>query len=145
MGMAWSLTPDERLELLDAFLALDVSRSGFVQLWEMKEALIGRGVSEVEAHVLFEAVNMERNIEICYSQFLAAMCASRVQLKDHHIKETFRRFDCDNSGRITYDNLRDVFQTPLDDPDVNHYLAGLAGAQGLNRSALQIVLHADGR
>jgi len=142
--MAWSLTQEERRGLRDAFLAMDMTFTGTVRLSEMQQVLLAHGISEEEAGLIYAAVNMENNLEIGYSDFLTAMCASKVRLQDHHIKETFRRFDCDNTGRITENNLREVFKTPLDDADVNAYLAGLTGAKGLDIRALAIVLHADG-
>jgi Ca2+-binding EF-hand superfamily protein len=142
--MAWCLTAEERETIKDAFLAMDVSKSGTIHLWEMRQVLMDRGVSAQESSFFFETLNMERNTELGYSDFLAAMCASRITLREHHVKETFRRFDCDNSGRITYDNLHDVFCTPLDDPEVNAYFANLAGDDGLDETALEAVLRADG-
>merc|ERR1719197_2220632 len=45
---------------------------------------------------------------IHYTDFLAAMCTSRIRMHEDLILQAFRRFDTDNSGKISMQNLREV-------------------------------------
>merc|ERR1712113_169726 len=60
------------------------------------------------ATAIFEAIDVGHTDDIPYSEFLAAMVSSRIALHDDLLKESFRRFDTDNSGFITMNNLRQV-------------------------------------
>eukprot|EP00930_Biecheleria_cincta_P002361 TRINITY_DN103367_c0_g1_i1.p1 TRINITY_DN103367_c0_g1~~TRINITY_DN103367_c0_g1_i1.p1 ORF type:complete len:606 (+),score=136.76 TRINITY_DN103367_c0_g1_i1:60-1820(+) len=107
--MAWSLSTEERKQVREAFLELDTTRSGTITLPEFKQALASKFKLNDEAlEKAFKALDANHTDEIHYSEFLAAMVSSRVALHDGLLKETFRRFDTDNSGFISPQNLREV-------------------------------------
>eukprot|EP00929_Paragymnodinium_shiwhaense_P018171 TRINITY_DN1282_c1_g1_i1.p1 TRINITY_DN1282_c1_g1~~TRINITY_DN1282_c1_g1_i1.p1 ORF type:complete len:536 (+),score=126.76 TRINITY_DN1282_c1_g1_i1:72-1610(+) len=107
--MAWSLTVEERQKVRQAFLELDKDQTGTIKLWEFKQALDQHfKLDDEQAEAAFAALDTSQTDEIHYSEFLAAMCSTRVAMHDDLLKNTFKRFDKDNSGYITADNLRDV-------------------------------------
>lgn len=107
--MAWSLTNEERKSVRNAFLALDVDRTGCVKLWEFKKVLLEQfHIADQQAVDIFHALDSGHHDEVHYSEFLAAMCSTRIALHDDLLKLTFRRFDTDNSGFITIENLKEV-------------------------------------
>jgi calcium-dependent protein kinase len=107
--MAWSLTVEERAEVREAFLELDVNKTGTITVSEMKQVLEAKfDFPEDEAMKVFKALDTENSNEIHYSEFLGAMVSSRIALHDDLLKSTFRRFDMDNSGFITHEDLRKV-------------------------------------
>merc|ERR1712098_967190 len=61
-----------------------------------------------EAKVLFDRLDQTGDQEIHYSEFLAAAMQSRLLQREGAMEEAFQRFDCDNSGFITVENLREV-------------------------------------
>lgn len=63
--------------------------------------------------------------EVNYHEFLAAMVSSRIALHDHLLKVAFRRFDVDNSGYITVENLREVLGETFEGNEVQKLMSEL--------------------
>lgn len=113
--MAWSLTRDERGMVRDAFLELDTSKSGRINLTQLKTVLQTKfHVSEVDAVKVFQELDSNDDQEIEYSEFLAAMMASRIKFHDALLKDTFRRFDKSGTGQVTAENLKEVLGADFD-------------------------------
>jgi len=110
--MAWSLSREERSEVRGAFLELDTHHTGVIKLTELKEVLEERFHIPEESSCgvidAFRGLDCECDAEIHYSDFLAAMMSSRLELHDGLLRETFRRFDTQNRGFITPSGLRQV-------------------------------------
>jgi len=121
--MAWSLTNEERKQVRDAFLELDQDKTGTVKLWEFKKVMEDQfHVSDEQAISVFHALDAGHTDEIHYSEFLAAMCSSRIALHDDLLKSTFRRLDTDNTGFITVANLKEVLGGSFDGEEVEEML-----------------------
>jgi len=107
--MAWSLTNEQRIELREAFLAMDTDKKGSITLGEFKKALEERfDFDETEIKQIFDAVDTSHTEEIAYTEFLAAMMSSRVALHDDLLKATFLRFDTGNTGYIEASDLKQI-------------------------------------
>jgi len=108
--MAWTLTNEERAQVREAFVSLDSDKTGTITLYELKTVLEQQvGISSDEVQEIFNALDSSNNHEeVNYSDFLAAMVASRIALHDDMLHDTFKRFDMDNAGFITAKNLRHV-------------------------------------
>jgi calcium-dependent protein kinase len=107
--MAWSLNNEERKTVRDCFLAMDKDRTGVITLSEFKQVVAEKfEFSDDQALAAFSALDSNHDEVINYSDFLAAMCSTRIAIHDDLLKKTFMRFDVDNSGYITASNLREV-------------------------------------
>merc|ERR1712151_502639 len=74
---------------------------------------------------IFEALNTtsnEETQEIQYSEFLAAMVSTRIKMHDDMLTATFHRFDVDNSGYITEENLKAVLGESFEGAEVGTLL-----------------------
>lgn len=121
--MAWSLTAAERENLRDIFLAIDKDNSGTITLSELKDALGNQPAMSAESvKPIFDALGSAHSDEVHYSDFLAAMCASRVDLHSDLLHETFRRFDTDGSGQITISEMKEVIGDSLDGAAIDSVL-----------------------
>ncbi|CAJ1418840.1 unnamed protein product [Effrenium voratum] len=106
---AWSLTADERAKVREAFIEMDLDKTGAIKLGEFKKVLMDKcHIRGDEATKIFQALDTTHTDEIHYSEFLAAMVSTRISMHDDLLLAAFKRFDCDNSGRITVANLREV-------------------------------------
>jgi len=122
--MAWSLTADDRAQVRNAFLELDTSNTGVVTLGEFKKVMQDRfHVEDAAVMQAFQALDVTHTEEIHYSDFLAAMVASRIQVHDDVLAQTFRRFDTDNSGSITVSNLKEVLGESFDGVEIEKLMA----------------------
>merc|ERR1719261_799193 len=70
----------------------------------------------------FEALDTSHTDEIHYSDFLAAMVSSRIQIHDEVLAQTFRRFDTDNSGFITVTNLKEVLGESFEGQEIENLM-----------------------
>jgi calcium-dependent protein kinase len=122
--MAWSLSNDERAQIRDAFIAIDKDRSGTITIQEFKAVLEDKFHIHDDATLQsFAALDTNHADEIHYTEFLAAMVSSRIQLHDDLLKATFRRFDTDNQGFITVKNLREVLGESFEGEEVEKMIA----------------------
>uniref|UniRef100_A0A7S0FJV3 Non-specific serine/threonine protein kinase n=1 Tax=Pyrodinium bahamense TaxID=73915 RepID=A0A7S0FJV3_9DINO len=121
--MAWSLTNEERAQVRDAFIEIDKSRQGTITMGELKQVLGQKfEVTDEQIKPIFEALDTSHNEEIHYSEFLAAMVSTRIAMHDDLLSATFRRFDIDNSGFITQDNMRTVLGESFDGAEVEELM-----------------------
>lgn len=145
---AWSLTPEERSQVCDAFVELDVSREGSIKLKELKQVLVDRfKFDTVRTDEIIESLAATHNKEVLhYSDFLAAMVSTRIaglNLNDKHIASTFRRFDKEDKGYLSVadfckllgdsfssDEIERIVQAlnPKGEIDYDQLLAYLSGA-----------------
>eukprot|EP00928_Gymnodinium_smaydae_P053651 TRINITY_DN37592_c0_g1_i1.p1 TRINITY_DN37592_c0_g1~~TRINITY_DN37592_c0_g1_i1.p1 ORF type:complete len:550 (-),score=123.44 TRINITY_DN37592_c0_g1_i1:129-1778(-) len=122
--MAWSLTNDERKSVRQAFLEMDSERTGVISLGEFKQVMESKfHISDEQAAKVFASLDTNHTDEIHYSEFLAAMCSTRIKLHDNLLKGTFNRFDTDNTGYISVKNLRDVLGESFEGEEVDAMLA----------------------
>jgi calcium-dependent protein kinase len=118
--MAWSLTNEERSQVRDAFIEMDTDRSGTININEFKKVMESKFHIDCEhASAAFEALDYNHQEEIHYSEFLAAMASTRIKMHDDLIKSTFHRFDVDNTGFITGENLKKVLGDAFSEAEVN--------------------------
>mmetsp|Transcript_103349 Transcript_103349/g.308749 ORF Transcript_103349/g.308749 Transcript_103349/m.308749 type:complete len:193 (-) Transcript_103349:47-625(-) len=86
---------------------MDQNKHGTIALWELKDALQGKFcIPDEETQKIFDALDFDRDAEVQYSDFLAAMLNSSVVLHDGLLQNAFNRFDTDHSGAITADDVR---------------------------------------
>jgi calcium-dependent protein kinase len=109
-AMAWLLSNNETAKLREEFLAMDTDRQGTISLKELKTMMMQKfKVAESDVVTIFDSVDANHDKEIHYSEFLAAMLSSRIELNDKLLDNTFRNFDKDLTGYITVENLHECF------------------------------------
>jgi len=121
--VAWSLSNEERAAVRNAFLELDVDRTGTIKLSEFKKVLMERfHFTDENVEKTFQALDTNHKEEVYYTEFLAAMVSSRIQINDKHLKAAFSRFDVDNTNCITVDNLKKVLGESFEGHEVEELL-----------------------
>eukprot|EP00930_Biecheleria_cincta_P088668 TRINITY_DN7791_c0_g1_i2.p1 TRINITY_DN7791_c0_g1~~TRINITY_DN7791_c0_g1_i2.p1 ORF type:complete len:611 (-),score=87.49 TRINITY_DN7791_c0_g1_i2:84-1889(-) len=125
--MAWSLTQEERAAVRDAFIELDVKRTGTIKLSELQQVLSRKIDNKDDEQIkgLFSSLTLAHTEEIHYSDFLAAMMTRRILMHDEHLLATFRQFDTDNSGYITQANLRQVLGDDFSESELKELIASV--------------------
>ncbi|CAE7722643.1 CPK5 [Symbiodinium pilosum] len=117
--MAWSLNNGEMAEVREAFMELDVQKTGAIQLHQLKSVLEERfNICDDETRKIFEALDSSNNEEVGYSEFLAAMMSSRIQVHEDLVRAAFQPYDQDDSGFISVENLRQVLTESLDSQEM---------------------------
>jgi calcium-dependent protein kinase len=109
-AMAWLLPNNETAKLRNEFLAMDIDRQGTISLRELKAIMVQKfNIAENDVVSIFNSLDANHDHEIHYSEFLAAMFSSRIELNDKLLGDAFRNFDKDLTGYITPENLRESF------------------------------------
>merc|ERR1712048_758615 len=87
--MAWSLSKEARAKVCAYFLSLDTDKHGTISLAELKAAMGGAlHMPDEEVERAFDVLDSNCNEEICYSDFLAAMVSTKVDLDDELLRST---------------------------------------------------------
>jgi len=130
--MAHHLSSPALEDLKGMFLYLDTDRSGTITRENFRDALNDRNdsnLSEEEMWSLFDCVDVAGDGEIHYSEFIAAMLQSRVEIiSDDLVRETFDLFDVSRTGYITCGDLAHVLgSNGFDQVDFNTLIAQCNG------------------
>mmetsp|Transcript_74030 Transcript_74030/g.194173 ORF Transcript_74030/g.194173 Transcript_74030/m.194173 type:complete len:560 (-) Transcript_74030:106-1785(-) len=121
--MAWSLTNEERSKVRDAFIAMDENKHGTITLGELKKVLTEKfSIEDDQVQQIFDALDTGNTDVIHYTEFLAAMVSTRIAMHDDLLKTTFQRFDVDNTGYITVENLRVVLGDSFSGDEVENLI-----------------------
>jgi len=97
--------------LRDTFTALDGNGDGLLTVNEMKEGLKKCGLKEIppDLQQIMEDVDSDGSGVIDYTEFLAATLDKKVYMVEDVCWQAFRIFDKDGNGKISRDELKNVF------------------------------------
>mmetsp|Transcript_8714 Transcript_8714/g.20383 ORF Transcript_8714/g.20383 Transcript_8714/m.20383 type:complete len:219 (+) Transcript_8714:1-657(+) len=112
-GNKHNLTEDQLQEVREAFDMFDVDGSGTVDVRELKIAMraLGFPVQKREVLAMVEGMGKGRDDVVDYEEFLQVM-SIKMATRDSRseISKVFRLFDEDQTGRISFDNLKRVIE-----------------------------------
>mmetsp|Transcript_1909 Transcript_1909/g.6370 ORF Transcript_1909/g.6370 Transcript_1909/m.6370 type:complete len:521 (+) Transcript_1909:87-1649(+) len=107
--VAWSLSSEDCATVRDEFLAMDTRGRGAISLAELKATLaVTLQLPDPEAERVFTMLDLNHDSEVNYSEFLAAMVSTCIELQSTHVHSVFRKFDLGGSGYVTGGGLRAV-------------------------------------
>mmetsp|Transcript_27904 Transcript_27904/g.64870 ORF Transcript_27904/g.64870 Transcript_27904/m.64870 type:complete len:584 (+) Transcript_27904:1-1752(+) len=116
--MAWSLSAEDRAQLRNEFLSFDKENKGTITHLQMKEILEKNyHIDSMEAEAVFSMMDTDHDDVIAYSEFLAAALQGRLKVHEDILRRTFRKFDTDNCGRITAEDLRNILGEQFEGTD----------------------------
>ena len=109
--IASRLTDNEVKKLKDAFQKIDVNGDGMLTLEELKNACN----QNPEVHVLnieqiFKTIDTDNSGVINYTEFLAASIDKRIYLQEDKLRDAFKLFDEDKSGKISKSEISKVLK-----------------------------------
>lgn len=82
---------------------------------EFKEALRVYDYSDEECANMFNAIDIDGAGRVSFTEFLAATIEAHGTIEEERIAEAFDRLDCDDSGYITANNLKDILGHEVDE------------------------------
>jgi|AntRauTorckE5430_2_1112549.scaffolds.fasta_scaffold00769_9 serine/threonine protein kinase len=109
MIIAHKSTSEEIARLRKAFKKYDKKKSGFIELDEFNSCLKIYGWNDEYIEHLFACADLDGTGKLKYTEFLAATIESTGMVTEEHIAEAFDRLDSDDSGYISFENLRELF------------------------------------
>jgi len=107
-ALAWSSSKEDQAKVRDDFLALNASQKGSITFEELRNAMLNQFplMEQTEFQEICNALDHNHDERVHYSDFLAAMMGSEISFSHEMMATAFRRFDVDNSGLITVDDLK---------------------------------------
>ena len=98
--------------LQNIFSEIDEDNTGMITPEELEKALkrIGKETSAQEINQIIHNWDYLGNGKINYSEFLAATVSMKDVLTEDHISHLFLYFDTDNTGYISRENIKEVFE-----------------------------------
>ncbi|KAJ3391377.1 Centrin-1 [Entophlyctis sp. JEL0112] len=106
-----TLSADQKQEIREAFDLFDTDGSGTIDVKELKVAMraLGFEPKKEEIKKMIDGIDKSGSGTIDFNEFLALMTAKMAE-KDsrEEIRKAFRLFDDDETGRITFKNLKRV-------------------------------------
>ena len=94
------------------FLRLDLDGSGCISASELAQAMrdAQMGVEDGVTDKIIAEIDCVGNGKINYTEFLAATLTFGESMSDDMLRRLFQRFDVDDSGRISKENLLEAFK-----------------------------------
>lgn len=114
---------DELKDLRAMFHELDHTGCGEITYEDLQQALEEAGIPAAKDEILEIIKNIDDHDtgKINYSEFLAATLTTKVKLDEAHLWTVFKRFDVEDKGYITEENLEEVLH--WEGKDMSHYEA----------------------
>jgi Ca2+-binding EF-hand superfamily protein len=111
--------------LQEQFEALE-SSNGTISIKEWTQVVSTQlGMSESDAAKLFSKIDCQDELEITYTEFLAAAGKPADFLQDKYLQESFNWFDNDKDGFINLEDLHKVYGENVDGSPTSDVLRGL--------------------
>lgn len=121
--IALSMTQGDVEDVEEEFRKLDKNKVGTVSLDELAKVLQNQlHMSQAEAKLIFNRVDQTGDQEIHYTEFLAAALQAKMIINEKYIREAFQKFDVDNTGLISEEDLRRVLGDEYKGEDVGQIL-----------------------
>lgn len=108
MFIASRLDENEINNLKNVFMAFDEGKDGQISLDELKkglEQMHSTKYTDKEIEDLFNALDVDHNGKIDYTEFISATLEEAEYLKQERLSEAFMNFDINRSGKISKDEL----------------------------------------
>ena len=82
----------------------DELKKGMMEYWKLSEEEIEKEVNEI-----YENIDTDHNGYIEYEEFIRAAVDPKIFMSKNYLRFAFRYFDTNNSGRITFDEIKKRF------------------------------------
>lgn len=152
LSMAWSLGREEQAKVRDAFLELDSGGKSYIDFNDIRQAELRmrklpanekQPQLDEEITSIFDALDPLLNRCMYYTNFLAAMCGTRIAYQDGHLQEAFRRFDCSEPGHISPESIAAILGRPFEGAEPEDILCESEFAHGASFSELRLFMQAE--
>ena len=107
-------------KLKESFQAIDDNNDGMLSLDEMKKAIsLNKGITCSNVEEIFKSIDTDNSGVINYTEFIAASLDKRIYLKEEKLKDAFKLFDSDGSGKISKSEIANILKDEHDSGEID--------------------------
>lgn len=121
MAVVFGMQPRQATDMRGLFQQFDTDSSGCLSPSEFSDAVkkIHGGLKDSDIARLFNAIDIDGNGEISFSEFLAASIDPR-DVDIDELNQAFRLMDRDGSGFLSVAKLKAVLNTRINESDIKY-------------------------
>ena len=119
--LASKLDTQQIQDLDNIFKSFDVNNDGNISFKEFQQGLLQlnqKNLTENEIKEIFNAIDLDHNGSIAYTELLAVCMKKSHYLKQEKLYEAFSVFDKDNTGFIDRENIINVLKNEMKEEDI---------------------------
>ena len=118
--IASRLSEQEIKKIKEVFESIDVDNDGKLSLEEMKKAVALTGDMKIEFNEeIFKSIDTDNSGCIEYTEFISACIEKNLYLNEEKLKDAFKLFDADNSGKISRAEIEKVLHSSKHSKEVD--------------------------
>ena len=121
--IASRLSEDEIKKIKEVFQSIDADNDGKLSLEEMKKALSSGEVKFDFNEEIFKQIDTDNSGNIEYTEFISACIEKNIYLNEEKLKEAFKLFDADGSGKISRDEIEKVLKLGSNSKEIDNIMA----------------------
>ena len=121
--IASRLSEEEIKKIKEVFQSIDVDNDGKLSLEEMKKALSSGEVKFDFNEEIFKQIDTDNSGNIEYTEFISACIEKNIYLNEEKLKEAFKLFDADGSGKISRDEIEKVLKLGSNSKEIDNIMA----------------------
>lgn len=109
--IASRLKDEDVLVLKDIFNSLDINNDGTLTFNDIKEGLaILPAGKKLNFSEIYKSIDTNQSGSVNYTEFIAAAMDPNIYLKEDRLYEAFKVFDRDNSGKISFNEIKEILK-----------------------------------
>ena len=121
--IASRLSEDEIKKIKEVFQSIDADNDGKLSLEEMKKALSSGEIKYDFNEEIFKQIDTDNSGNIEYTEFISACIEKNIYLNEEKLKEAFKLFDADGSGKISRDEIEKVLKLGSNSKEIDNIMA----------------------
>ena len=122
--VASRLSEQEIKRIKEIFQSIDVDSDGKLSLEEMKKAVALTGEMKIEFNEeIFKSIDTDNSGNIEYTEFISACIEKNLYLNEERLKDAFKLFDADKSGKISRVEIEKILHSSKHSKEVDAILA----------------------
>ena len=120
--IASRLSEEEIKKIKAIFQSIDVDNDGKLSLEEMKKAISLSGKIEFNEEI-FKSIDTDNSGNIEYTEFISACIEKNLYLNEEKLKDAFKLFDADGSGKISRAEIEKVLHIGKQSKEIDAIMA----------------------
>ena len=109
--MASRMNETELKKLKETFQSIDENGDGMLSLEELKAAIAKEKVDIPNIEEIFKSIDTDNSGVIDYTEFIAASIDKNTYMQEAKLKDAFKLFDSDGSGKISKEEITKILKS----------------------------------